>query len=51
MKCYESCIIGIFVGALLLSLLMLNFPKHQTCEVDWGDLNRTHVRIGVWNER
>ena len=47
MKCYESCILGIFIGALLLCLLMLLFPKGYSCEVDVGDVNHTHVRFGV----
>jgi len=50
MKCYESCIIGVFIGALLLSLLMLNFPKHQTCEVNLGGQRISYVKLGVWND-
>lgn len=41
---------GIFCGAFIICLFMLLFPKHATCEVDMGDVNHTHVRIGVWNE-
>ena len=41
---------GAFCGALVLCILMLNFPEHKTCEVSWGDLNHTHIRVGIWNE-
>lgn len=50
MKCYESGVIGMFIGALVLCGFMAAFPKHTTCEVDYGDTHHTHVRIGVWNE-
>lgn len=50
MKPYDQYVNGIFVGMLICCLFMLNFPKHKTCEVDFGDVNHTHVRYGVWND-
>lgn len=41
---------GTVFGILLCCILMLLFPKHKTCEVDFGDVNHTHVRYGVWND-
>lgn len=43
---------GIFVGALILCILMLNFPQQKTCEVKIknGNGNVSHVQVGVWNE-
>lgn len=46
----DKMVHGFFYGMAFLCVLMLNFPKHKTCEVDYGDVNHTHVRIGVWND-
>lgn len=41
---------GVFGGALIICLLMLNFPKHQTCEVNLGGQRISYVKLGVWND-
>lgn len=41
---------GIFGGALIICLLMLNFPKHKTCEVNLQGQRIGHVSIGIWND-
>lgn len=46
----DEYIKGAFLGAFILCAFMLTFPKHSTCEVDFGDTHHTHVRVGVWND-
>lgn len=43
---------GIFFGALILCIFMLNFPAQKTCEVkiNHGNGNVSNVQVGVWNE-
>lgn len=43
----DSFVVGIFFGALLCCWFMVIWPKPITCEVTTGDLNHTHIRIGV----
>lgn len=43
---------GVFGGALIICLLMLNFPEQKSCgvKISHGNGNVTHVSYGVWNE-
>ena len=48
MKCYESFIVGIFAGMLLLCFIMLNFQAPIKCEVSqYVAGNRMHIIYGV----
>ena len=52
MKCYESMVVGMFLGALVLCILMLNFPEQKNCSVkiSHGNGNVAYVSYGVWEE-
>ena len=41
---------GTFFGALIICLLMLNFPKSQACTVEIGKGNVTHIMVGAYSE-
>jgi len=41
---------GAFCGALILCILMLNFPVKKTCVVEMGKGNVTHVLVGSYND-
>lgn len=41
---------GIFAGALIICLFMLNFEKPRQCVVQYGHGNVTHVLIGEYND-
>lgn len=45
--CYESVVIGVFLGALVLCILMLVVPKPTICEVTTGNNKESHVFVGV----
>lgn len=47
MRDWESFIVGMFGGALVLCLIMLNFQAPIRCEVQMGDMNHTHIIYGV----
>lgn len=47
MESKDSFILGLFFGALLCCWFMLVWPKPTICEVDYGDVNHTHVRYGI----
>lgn len=52
MKCYESMVVGMFLGALVLCILMLNFPAQKMCgvKISHGNGNVSHMQVGVWDE-
>jgi len=50
MKCWDSFVCGLFGGALVLSVIMLNFPQNKQCVVEMGRGNVTHVLIGEYKE-
>ena len=41
---------GAFFGALVLCILMLNFPVSKACTVEIGKGNVTHVLVGAYHE-
>ena len=41
---------GVFGGALVLCILMLNFPKDKACAVSVKQGNVTHVTVGAYDE-
>lgn len=43
----ESFVLGIFFGALLICLFMLNYPKPTKCSVMVAYANKTFVTYGV----
>lgn len=47
MKNWDSFVVGIFFGFLLISVFMLNWPKAMACEVTVGHGMVSHVSIGV----
>ena len=52
--CYESVVIGMFLGALMLCILMLVVPKPINCEVvfNYGNGNHRHShRDRLLNDR
>lgn len=46
----EEYIKGIFGGALVICLLMMNFPERKQCVVEFGKGNVTHVLVGKYDE-
>lgn len=49
MKCWDSFIVGMFVGGLVLCLAMLNWPEPKRCGVviSYGNGKVSHVQYGV----
>lgn len=49
MKDWDSFIVGMFVGALVLCLAMLNWPEPKRCGVviSYGNGKVSHVQYGV----
>lgn len=45
----DEYIKGAFLGALVVCLLMLNFPKERTCAVTITRGNISHVTVGDWH--
>lgn len=41
---------GAFSGALVICILMLNFPEKKHCVVEIGKGNVTHVLVGAYHE-
>lgn len=46
----DCLVVGIFMGALMCSLLMLLWGKPKVCEVRVGRDNVTHVYVGEYKE-
>lgn len=46
----DQYIQGVFGGALVICLLMINFPEKHSCAVEIGKGNVTHVLVGSYDE-